>query len=103
MHAPSKNTDIPILTHENISELETADGFLFGTPSRFGMMSSQMKAFWDSTGGLWKKGSLAGKPAGLFWSTGTQGGGQETVALTSVTQLGSSWYGVRPSRIFFWC
>ena len=78
---------IPVLTQENILELEKADGFLFGTPSRFGMMSSQMKAFWDSTGLLWKKGSLAGKPAGLFWSTGTQGGGQETIALTTVTQL----------------
>merc|ERR1712137_175044 len=46
-----------------------------------------MKAFWDSTGGLWSKGELSGKPAGVFFSTGTQGGGQETTGLTFVTQL----------------
>jgi NAD(P)H dehydrogenase (quinone) len=39
-----------------------------------------MKAFFDSTGSLWQGQSLAGKPAGLFVSTGTQGGGQETTA-----------------------
>mmetsp|Transcript_12535 Transcript_12535/g.41017 ORF Transcript_12535/g.41017 Transcript_12535/m.41017 type:complete len:137 (+) Transcript_12535:417-827(+) len=63
------------------------DGFLFGTPTRFGMASAQMKAFLDATGGLWLKGKLVGKPAGLFFSTGTQGGGQETTALTFLTQL----------------
>jgi NAD(P)H dehydrogenase (quinone) len=87
MHASQKSDDIPVLTHDKLSELTTADGFLFGTPTRFGMMSAQMKAFWDSTGQLWQKGSLAGKPAGVFWSTGTQGGGQETTALTFITQF----------------
>ena len=51
------------------------------------MAAAQMKAFMDSTGGLWMKGALIGKPAGIFFSTGTQGGGQETTALTFVTQL----------------
>jgi NAD(P)H dehydrogenase (quinone) len=46
-----------------------------------------MKAFFDSTGGLWFEGALVGKPAGLFLSTGTQGGGQETTALTAITQI----------------
>ena len=51
------------------------------------MMAAQMKAFLDATGGLWRDQALAGKPAGVFVATGTQGGGQETTALTAVTQL----------------
>ncbi len=66
---------IPIATPEALAE---ADGVLFGTPTRFGNMAAQMKAFLDSTGGLWMKGSLIGKPAGVFVSTGSQHGGQET-------------------------
>ncbi|VAH15860.1 unnamed protein product [Triticum turgidum subsp. durum] len=50
-------------------------------------MAAQMKAFFDSTGSLWEKQRLAGKPAGFFVSTGTQGGGQETTAWTAITQL----------------
>ncbi|KAJ6776396.1 FLAVOPROTEIN WRBA FLAVOPROTEIN-LIKE DOMAIN PROTEIN-RELATED [Salix koriyanagi] len=64
-----------------------ADGFVFGFPTRFGMMAAQFKAFLDATGGLWKTQQLAGKPAGIFFSTGSQGGGQETTALTAITQL----------------
>ncbi|KAE8703208.1 putative NAD(P)H dehydrogenase (quinone) FQR1-like 3 [Hibiscus syriacus] len=51
------------------------------------MMSAQFKAFMDATGGLWRTQQLAGKPAGIFYSTGSQGGGQETTALTAITQL----------------
>lgn len=51
------------------------------------MAAAQVKAFMDSTGGLWSAGKLVGKPAGLFFSTAVQGGGQETTALTFVTQL----------------
>ena len=54
---------------------------------RFGMMCAQMKALFDATGGLWQSGALAGKPASLFTSTGTQGGGQETTIMTALTQL----------------
>lgn len=46
-----------------------------------------MKAFFDATGQLWTRNALLGKPAGIFVSTGTQGGGQETTAMTAVTQL----------------
>eukprot|EP01083_Nonionella_stella_P090987 254319_1 len=84
MHAPPKDEDVPIIT---ASELENADGIIFGIPTRFGMAASQMKSFMDSTGGLWQGGKLMGKPAGIFVSTGTQGGGQETTAMTWVTQL----------------
>ncbi|MED6167503.1 hypothetical protein PIB30_003475 [Stylosanthes scabra] len=83
MGAPPK-TDAPIITPD---ELATADGFVFGFPTRFGMMPAQFKAFLDSTGGLWRTQQLAGKPAGIFYSTGSQGGGQETTALTAITQL----------------
>lgn len=51
------------------------------------MMCSQMKALFDATGSLWSTGALAGKPAALFTSSGTQGGGQETTILTALTQL----------------
>ncbi|CAL5095663.1 unnamed protein product [Urochloa decumbens] len=83
MGAPPK-TEAPVITPQELAE---ADGILFGFPTRFGMMAAQMKAFFDATGGLWREQSLAGKPAGIFFSTGTQGGGQETTALTAVTQL----------------
>ncbi|KAK4439871.1 NAD(P)H dehydrogenase (quinone) FQR1 [Sesamum alatum] len=83
MSAPPKS-EIPIITP---SELAEADGFVFGFPTRFGMMAAQFKAFLDATGGLWRTQQLAGKPAGIFYSTGSQGGGQETTALTAVTQL----------------
>jgi NAD(P)H dehydrogenase (quinone) len=76
MSAPPKS-DVPIITP---SELAEADGFVFGFPTRFGMMAAQFKAFLDATGGLWKTQQLAGKPAGIFFSTGSQGGGQETTA-----------------------
>ena len=46
--------------------------------SRFGGMPSQMKALFDATGGLWTSNKLAGKPAAMFTSTASQGGGQET-------------------------
>lgn len=76
MSAPPKS-DVPIITP---NELQEADGFVFGFPTRFGMMAAQFKAFLDSTGGLWRTQSLSGKPAGIFISTGSQNGGQETTA-----------------------
>ncbi|KAJ8425542.1 hypothetical protein Cgig2_007452 [Carnegiea gigantea] len=83
MGAPPKS-DVPIITP---AELAEADGFLFGFPTRFGMMAAQFKAFMDATGGLWGTQQLAGKPASIFYSTGCQGGGQETTPLTAITQL----------------
>ncbi|MCE3049354.1 hypothetical protein HAX54_044683 [Datura stramonium] len=85
MQAPPKDDSIPEISSP--SELVNADGFLFGFPTRFGCMAAQMKALFDSTGLLWKEQRLAGKPAGFFVSTGSQGGGQETTAWTAITQL----------------
>ena len=77
MKVPSKEGEVPVISPE---ELVAADGLLFGFPTRYGCMSAQMKAFFDSTGKLWEDQKLAGVPAGFFVSTGTQGGGQETTA-----------------------
>eukprot|EP00268_Persea_americana_P054405 TRINITY_DN622_c0_g2_i1.p1 TRINITY_DN622_c0_g2~~TRINITY_DN622_c0_g2_i1.p1 ORF type:complete len:261 (+),score=67.03 TRINITY_DN622_c0_g2_i1:1093-1875(+) len=84
MKAPPKSEDIPVIS---AAELVAADGIVFGFPTRYGCMAAQMKAFFDSTGQLWREQKLAGKPAGFFVSTGTQGGGQETTAWTAITQL----------------
>ncbi|MGM0984236.1 MAG: NAD(P)H:quinone oxidoreductase [Pseudomonadota bacterium] len=58
-------------------ELADHDAVIFGSPTRFGNMSAQMRTFLDQTGGLWANGKLRGKVASVFTSTGT-GGGQET-------------------------
>ena len=83
-----KDDGVCIEGHILVSDLSKADAFLFGIPTRFGMVPGKLKSLMDSTGGLWFSGEgLYGKPAGIFFSTGTQGGGQETTALTFVTQL----------------
>lgn len=65
-----------------LTDLEGADAVIFGTPTRFGNMCGQMKQFLDSTGGLWMKGALVGKAAGVFTSSNTQHGGQESTILS---------------------
>lgn len=59
-------------------ELANYDGFIFGTPTRFGNMAAQMRNFLDQTGPLWFQGALVGKVASVFCSTASQHGGQET-------------------------
>jgi NAD(P)H dehydrogenase (quinone) len=76
--------DIPIVTLE---DLKSADGILFGTPTRFGNMASQMKALFDQLVELWLQGTLEGKPAGIFTSTATTHGGQETTPFTMMAPL----------------
>ncbi|TKY66638.1 NAD(P)H dehydrogenase (quinone) FQR1 [Spatholobus suberectus] len=83
LRAPPKS-DEPII---NAFKLPEADGFVFGFPTRFGMMAAQFKAFLDTTQYLWKAQMLASKPAGIFYSTSSQGGGQETAPFTAITQL----------------
>lgn len=70
----------------NPQELADYDAVIFGTPTRFGNMSGQMRTFLDQTGGLWAKGALRGKVASVFTSTGT-GGGNESTILTAWTTL----------------
>jgi len=76
--------DIPTATND---DLVWADGIAFGTPTRYGNMSSQLKQFIDQTGGLWMKGALIGKVGTVFTSTSTQHGGQETTIITSLVPL----------------
>jgi NAD(P)H dehydrogenase (quinone) len=71
--------DVPVCT---LSDLREADGVIFGTPTRYGNMTAQMKRFIDSTAELWMEGALEGKPAGFFTSTATTHGGQETTLMT---------------------
>ncbi|MFZ5572629.1 MAG: NAD(P)H:quinone oxidoreductase [Thermodesulfobacteriota bacterium] len=66
----------------SVEELATADAVIFGTPTRFGNMCGQMKQFLDAAGSLWSNGSLVGKPAGVFTSSATQHGGQESTILS---------------------
>ncbi len=76
--------DIPICT---LDDLREADGVIFGTPTRYGNMIAQMKQLIDSTASLWLKGEMEGKPAGVFTSTATTHGGQETTLLTMMVPL----------------
>ncbi|WP_414831952.1 NAD(P)H:quinone oxidoreductase [Afifella sp. YEN Y35] len=68
-------------------ELADYDAVIVGTPTRFGVMCSQMKNFWDQTGGLWASGALVGKVGAVFTSTGTQHGGQETTITSTQVML----------------
>lgn len=70
---------VPVCT---LDELAAADAVIFGTPTRFGNMCGQMRQFFDATGGLWKRGALAGKIGSVFTSSGTQHGGQESTILS---------------------
>ncbi|MGP8051610.1 MAG: NAD(P)H:quinone oxidoreductase [Desulfobaccales bacterium] len=79
-----RQQDIPVCT---LDDLKEADGIIFGTPTRYGNMTAQMKRLFDGTGQLWLEGALEGKPAGVFTSTGTTHGGQETTCLTMMVPL----------------
>jgi len=68
-----------------MADLEWADGFCFGSPTRFGNMSGQMKNFLDQTGSLWMKGALDGRPVGFFTGASTMHGGHESTILTMST------------------
>ncbi|MCC5856203.1 MAG: NAD(P)H:quinone oxidoreductase [Idiomarina sp.] len=68
-------------------DLKEYDAVLFGVPTRFGMMASQMKNFIDQCGGLWASGALIGKAGSVFTSTATQHGGQESTILNFHTVL----------------
>ncbi len=84
MHAPKKSS-VPVL--EKPEQLLEYDAVLFGIPTRYGNFPAQWKAFWDRTGGIWATGGFYGRYAGLFVSTGTLGGGQESTAIASMSTL----------------
>ncbi|MET0582093.1 MAG: NAD(P)H:quinone oxidoreductase [Pseudoxanthomonas sp.] len=63
-------------------DLEECVGLLIGSPTRFGNMAAPLKHFIDGLGAEWASGTLVGKPAGVFTSTATQHGGQESTLLS---------------------
>ena len=74
----------PYATHDDLRE---CDGLVLGSPTRFGNMAAPLKYFLDGTSALWVSGALAGKPAGVFTSTQTMHGGQETTLLSMMLPL----------------
>lgn len=74
----------PYATHDDLRE---CDGLLLGSPTRFGNMAAALKYFLDGSGSLWADGSLVGKPAGVFTSTSSMHGGQETTLVSMMLPL----------------
>src|SRR6186713_3537111 len=72
---PVPDEGAPYVTRADLAECA---GLVLGSPTRFGIMAAPLKHFIDSTVTEWVSGTLAGKPAGVFTSTSTQHGGQET-------------------------
>jgi NAD(P)H dehydrogenase (quinone) len=82
--AKAEQAGVPIAT---VEELPEYGGILMGAPTRYGNMAAQMRNFWDQTGGLWVQGSLIGKPVGVFTSTASLHGGQESTLIASMFPL----------------
>jgi NAD(P)H dehydrogenase (quinone) len=74
----------PIAT---VPELAEYDAIIFGSGTRFGVVTSQMRNFLDQTGPLWMTGALVGKVGSVFTGSGTQHGGQESTILTMIPTL----------------
>jgi NAD(P)H dehydrogenase (quinone) len=74
----------PYADHEDVRHCA---GLALGSPTRFGNMAAPMKYFLDGTSGLWLAGALAGKPAGVFTSTSSLHGGQESTLLSMMLPL----------------
>ncbi|MEZ0343343.1 MAG: NAD(P)H:quinone oxidoreductase [Caldimicrobium sp.] len=86
--------DVPLVTLDDFRE---AGAIAFGTPTRFGVVSAQLKNQIDRLGSLWQEGALEGKPAGIFVSTATLHGGQEMTIfslLSALLHLGMIFVGV---------
>ena len=75
------------LSHATGDDIVWADAVIFGSPTRFGSVASQLRDFLDSLGGLWSQGKLADKVYAGFTSTNTAHGGQETTLLTLYVTL----------------
>jgi NAD(P)H dehydrogenase (quinone) len=83
--APAVPADGP--PYAELADLVAADGLLVGSPTRFGNMAAPLKHFLDSTSELWLAGRLVDKPAGVFTSTSTAHGGQESTLLSMMLPL----------------
>ena len=89
--AESETAPVPVpasgAPYATLDDLRRADGLIMGSPTRFGNMAAPLKYFLDGTSSLWVSGELAGKPAGVFTSTQTMHGGQETTLLSMMLPL----------------
>jgi NAD(P)H dehydrogenase (quinone) len=70
-----------------MTDLQECAGLVMGSPTRFGNMAAALKYFLDGSGSEWLSGTLSGKPAGLFTSTSSLHGGQETTLLSMALPL----------------
>jgi len=73
--------------YASMDDLAECDGLALGSPTRFGNMAAPMKYFLDQSSGLWLKGALVDKPAGVFTSTSSLHGGQESTLLSMMLPL----------------
>lgn len=85
----SIENDIPNEGHPyaTLNDLEKCDALILGSPTRFGNMAAPLKYFLDSTSALWLSGKLKDKPAGVFTSTSSMHGGQESTLLSMMLPL----------------
>jgi NAD(P)H dehydrogenase (quinone) len=81
-HASGLRKETSAIPVCSLDDLREADGLVFGSPTRYGNMAAQSKQLIDSTAGLWLKGEMEGKPVGLFTSTASTHGGQETTLIS---------------------
>jgi NAD(P)H dehydrogenase (quinone) len=72
----------PVAIEQLVKEMSEYDAIIFGSPTRFGNMSAQMKTLWDRTSSLWLENKLVGKVGGVFTGAGSVHGGQETTAVS---------------------
>ena len=81
--------DIPAegAVYASLDDLKHCSGLALGSPTRFGNMAAPLKYFLDGTSNLWLTGALVGKPAGVFTSTASLHGGQETTLLSMMMPL----------------
>ncbi|HEX3847754.1 MAG TPA: NAD(P)H:quinone oxidoreductase [Steroidobacteraceae bacterium] len=81
---PVPDSGPPYAAHQDLIECA---GLVLGSPTRFGNMAAPMKFFLDGTSALWQSGALVGKPAGVFTSTQTLHGGQESTLISMMLPL----------------
>lgn len=73
--------------YASLEDLSECAGLILGSPTRFGNMAAPLKHFLDTTGSLWMSGAMIGKPAGVFTSTSSLHGGQETTLISMMLPL----------------
>ena len=85
--APAQPVPVSGAPYASLADLKETDALVLGSPTRFGNMAAPLKYFLDGTAALWLSGELAGKPAGVFTSTQTMHGGQETTLVSMMLPL----------------